>query len=136
MEATTLNMEQTRRSLEEKTIEEIATILSYCNKFTKSSTQALTQSNGENGKAARNPTQQELTEVLYQSCIALEKDNQYLYVLLARAEHKLRWHEDRERRQGLEMSILTKALSMANITLSRLTGITAAIHKSRALEAG
>jgi len=129
-------MVKTHRSLEQKTIENIATILSYCREISTAGEQQQIRDEAIGDQEARIPTIQELIEGLYNSCIELEKDNQYLYVVLARVEHKLRWHEDREERQTIEHNFMIKALSKANITIAKLAAIAAGIKRDQDLNEG
>jgi hypothetical protein len=116
-------MDQSTRSLDEIAIENISTIIKH---YEKSSRTKIVdkQSDPAGSKNGRSPTQQELIEGLYQSCIALEKDNRYLYVLLARAHHKIRWHEDQQAKYKTERDLVIKVITEANQAISRLTSMT------------
>ena len=118
-------MEKTRRSIEEEMLENIATLIEYCRVNSIAETSAIDSNVAQNSGIQNKPTPQQLIETLYHTCIALDKDSQYLYALLARAEHKLRWYEDKEIKQVAEKKIIVKLLASANKTIAALIDVIA-----------
>ena len=118
-------MEKTRRSIEEVTLENIATLIEHCRVNSIPETSTKDVASVQYCASTKEPTPQQLIESLYHTCIALDKDAQYLYALLARAEHKLRWHEDREIKQAAERKAIAKLLANANQTITTLVDIIA-----------
>jgi hypothetical protein len=109
-----------RRSIEDETLKNIAILIEYCQNSSASETPIKPGDEANDRKSEEGLSPQKLLEALYHTCIALEKDNQYLYALLARAEHKLRWHDDREIKQAAEGKIVINLLSNANRVIATL----------------